>query len=52
MKHTIAFVTGGFAGEAIVSYMTAPTIEKNIDPDKFNYYKIKITFLHLNFFNL
>ncbi|MEO5500777.1 MAG: D-alanine--D-alanine ligase [Ginsengibacter sp.] len=43
MKHTIAFVTGGFAGEASVSYMTAPTIEKNIDPEKFNYYKIDIT---------
>ena len=42
MKHTIAFVTGGFAGEAEVSYMTAPTIEKNIDPEKFNYYKIDI----------
>ena len=43
MKPTIAFVTGGFAGEASVSYMTAPTIEKNIDPEKFNYYKIDIT---------
>jgi D-alanine-D-alanine ligase len=43
MKPKIAFVTGGYSGEAEISYLTAKTIEKNIDPDKFESYKIDIT---------
>ena len=41
-KKTIAFVTGGYSGEAVISYKSAITIENNIDPEKFNYYKIDI----------
>ena len=43
MKPKIAFVTGGYSGEAEISYLSAKTIEKNIDPEKFDYYKIDIT---------
>jgi len=42
-KPRIAFVTGGYSGEAEISYLSAKTIEKNIDPEKFDYYKIDIT---------
>lgn len=43
MKPKIAFVTGGYSGEAKISYESAKTIEKNIDPVKFDSYKIDIT---------
>jgi D-alanine-D-alanine ligase len=43
MKPKIAFITGGYSGEAEISYQSAKTIEKNIDPSKFDYYKIDIT---------
>lgn len=43
MKPKIAFVTGGYSGEAEISYQSAKTIEKNIDPEKFESYKIDIT---------
>ncbi|MEO8721748.1 MAG: D-alanine--D-alanine ligase [Ginsengibacter sp.] len=43
MKPKIAFVTGGYSGEAEISYQSAKTIEKNIDPEKFETYKIDIT---------
>lgn len=43
MKPCIAFITGGCSGEAEISYATALTIEKNIDLQKFDYYKIDIT---------
>ncbi len=43
MKPTIAFVTGGFSGEATISYQSAIVIEKSIDKERFNYYKIDIT---------
>jgi len=43
MKPKIAFVTGGYSGEAEISYQSAKTIEKNIDPEKFDSYKIDIT---------
>lgn len=43
MKPKIAFVTGGYSGEAEISYKSAITIEKNIDPDKFEFYKIDMT---------
>ena len=43
MKPVIAFVTGGYSTEAVISYKSAITIEKNVDPDKFDVYKIDIT---------
>jgi len=43
MKPKIAFLTGGYSREAEISYLSAKTIEKNIDPEKFDYYKIDIT---------
>ncbi len=43
MKPTIAFVTGGYSGEAAISYQSAIVIEKNIDRERFNLYKIDIT---------
>src|SRR5687768_16726316 len=39
----IAFVTGGYSSEAVVSYKSAVTIEQNIDKDKFSVYRIDIT---------
>lgn len=41
-KKTIAFVTGGYSGEAVISYKSALTIENNIDKDKYNVYKIDL----------
>ncbi len=43
MKPNIAFVTGGYSGEAVISYKSAVTILDNVDTDKFNVYKIDIT---------
>lgn len=43
MKPRIAFLTGGYSGEAEISYATAATIENNIDREKFDFYKIDIT---------
>ena len=43
MKPKIAFVTGGYSGEAEVSYQSAKNIEKNIDSEQFDVYKIDIT---------
>ena len=42
MKKNIALVTGGFSGEAVVSYKSAGTIGNNLDPDKYNVYKIDV----------
>jgi D-alanine-D-alanine ligase len=42
MKKKIALVTGGYSGEAVISYKSATTIEKNIDADKWDCYKIDI----------
>jgi len=42
-KPNIAFITGGYSGEAEISYKSAITIEKNLDTTKFNVYKIDIT---------
>jgi len=42
MKKNIALVTGGFSGEAVISYKSANTIDKNLDREKFNVYKIDI----------
>lgn len=41
-KPVIAFLTGGYSGEAQISYQSAATIEKNIDTDKFDFYKIDV----------
>ncbi|MBS1654569.1 MAG: D-alanine--D-alanine ligase [Bacteroidetes bacterium] len=43
MKKNIALVTGGFSGEAVISYKSAVTIENNLDREKFNVYKIDVT---------
>lgn len=43
MKPVIAFVTGGYSGESVISYKSAATIEQNIDIDKYTVYKIDIT---------
>jgi D-alanine-D-alanine ligase len=42
MKKNIALVTGGFSGEAVISYKSAITISNNLDRDKFNVYIIDI----------
>jgi len=43
MKKKIALVTGGYSGEAEISYKSAITVGNNIDTDKFDSYKIDIT---------
>jgi D-alanine-D-alanine ligase len=43
MKKVIAFVTGGYSGEAEVSYKSAITIEAHIDQSKYEVYRIDIT---------
>jgi len=43
MKPTIAFVTGGYSGEAVISYKSAITIENNLDRDLYSIYRIDIT---------
>lgn len=42
MKKNIALVTGGFSGEAVISYRSAITIDNNLDRNLFNVYKIDI----------
>lgn len=42
MKKTIALVTGGFSGEAVISYKTAVTIDNNLDREKFEVFTIDI----------
>ena len=42
MKKKIALVTGGYSGEAVISYKSAISIEKNIDTDKWDHYVIDI----------
>ncbi|MGV3509797.1 MAG: D-alanine--D-alanine ligase [Sphingobacteriaceae bacterium] len=43
MKKTIALVTGGFTGESVVSLKSAEVIDRNLDRDKFEVFKIVIT---------
>lgn len=43
MKPTIAFVTGGYSGESVISYKSAITIENNLDLTKYTVYRIDIT---------
>ena len=42
MNKKIALVTGGYSGEALISYKTALAIEKNIDRSKWDHFKIDI----------
>ena len=41
-KKKIAFLTGGYSGEAVISYKSAVTIENNLDREKYDVYKIDI----------
>lgn len=42
-KKNIALVTGGYSGEAVISYKSAVTIEQNFDKDKYQVYKIDVS---------
>jgi D-alanine-D-alanine ligase len=42
MKKRIALVTGGFSGEAEISYKSAITVGNNLDREKFDVYRIDI----------
>lgn len=42
MKKTIALITGGYSGEAVISYKSAEAMYKNIDTDKWDCYMIDI----------
>jgi D-alanine-D-alanine ligase len=43
MKKVIAFVTGGYSGEAEVSYKSAITMEAEVDKNVYDLYRIDIT---------
>lgn len=43
MKKNIALVTGGFSGEAVISYKSAATIDHNLDRNRFDVYVIDIS---------
>ncbi len=43
MKRVIAFVTGGYSGEAEVSYKSAITMEAEVDKERYEIYRIDIT---------
>lgn len=43
MKPVIAFVTGGYSSEAVISYKSAVTIENNLDKEKYEVYRIDLT---------
>jgi D-alanine-D-alanine ligase len=43
MKKNIALVTGGFSGESVISYKSAMTIGRNLDPNRFNVFTIDIS---------
>lgn len=42
MKKKIALVTGGFSGEAVISYRSAATIFNHLDKNKYEVFKIDI----------
>lgn len=42
MKKTIALVTGGYSGEAEISYKSAVTVRNNIDEERFDVYTIDV----------
>lgn len=43
MKKQIALVTGGYSGEAVISYKSANTIYNHLDKEKFDVYLIDVT---------
>lgn len=43
MKKKIALVTGGYSGEAVISYRSANTIFNHLDKERYDVYKIDIT---------
>ena len=43
MKKKIALVTGGYSGEAVISYKSATTIYNHLDKDIFDVFKIDVT---------
>ncbi len=43
MKKNIALLAGGYSGEYVISIQTAATIEKSLNKDLYNIYKIIIT---------
>lgn len=43
MKKNIALLAGGYSGEYVISIQTADTIEKNLDKNVYNVFKIFIT---------
>jgi len=43
MKQNIALLAGGYSGEYVISIQTAATIEKSLDSNLYNVYKIIIT---------
>lgn len=43
MKKKIALVTGGYSGEAEISYLSATTMQKHADANLFDIYKIDIS---------
>lgn len=43
MKKNIALLAGGYSGEYVISIQTAQTIQKNIESDLYNVYKIIVT---------
>src|ERR1700739_1648408 len=42
MKKKIALITGGYSGEAVISYKSAATMENTLDHSKWDCYKIDI----------
>jgi D-alanine-D-alanine ligase len=42
MRKTIALITGGYSGEAVISYNSAKSIRKNIDESRWDCYVIDI----------
>ena len=42
MKKNIALVTGGYSGEAVISYKTAVTIANHLDASRYNVFRIDI----------
>jgi D-alanine-D-alanine ligase len=51
MKKKIALITGGYSGEAVISYKSAATIQDNLDADKWEVYKIDISSAGWNYVN-
>lgn len=41
-KTNLAFVTGGYSGEAQISYRSAVQIQQNLDTEKYNVYRIDV----------